>query len=394
MLRTCATGPHRATVGAMTGVGLDRPVRIAHLATRLIIAGMGNVVASLVREASEERCHQSIWCLEEADTLGQILRGEGHSVVELGRRHRRDFGLFVRIARSIRQNKIDVLHCHDELAWFYGVIGGLLGGVPAILVTMHGRRQTFSSRHLWEQRLLARLSSRVVCVSKYLGQQILSELGTSPNKVVTIRNGIDLSLPQSSLHARSKIRLELGLQDSAFVVGAVGRLDAVKNFDLLFETIGDARSVVPSLRLVLVGEGPCRDHLLQKRSQLGLEDCVVMTGLRRDIPDLLASFDLYVCSSDYEGISLSILEAMAARTAVVATAVGGNVELVSHDHTGVLVKPKHVREMVAAIVDLSRDSQRRIQLGRQARSFVEQHFSLPQMIEEYDRLYHAVLTDQ
>lgn len=378
-------------LATMSKIGFNRPIRIAHLATRLIIAGMGNVVAGLVRGIPKEWCQQDIWCLEEADTLGHILMREGHAVIELGRRHRRDFGLIWRIACLIRERQIEVLHCHDELAWFYGVFGGLLGGVRSIIVTMHGRRRNISWRHLWEQRVLARLSTHIVCVSDYLGGQIMIELGVCSGKVVVIRNGIDLRLLRPNPHARSRVRQELGLQDCDFVVGTVGRLDAVKNFDLLFEAIREAKSVVPSLRLILVGEGPYQQHLKEKRTVLGLSDYVVMTGLRHDIPDLLASFDLYVCSSDYEGISLSILEAMAEEKAVVATAVGGNSEILVHEKTGLLVKAKDKATLTEAIVELANNQAKRVVLGQQARKSVERDYNLSLVIEGYGRLYRNLL---
>lgn len=372
-------------------LGGDRHIRIVHLATRLIFAGMGQVVASLVRDLPSRRYRSAIWCIEEADSLGQKLQSEGYKVIALGRNRRRDFGLFFRIATLVRREQIDILHCHDDLSWFYGTIGARLGRISRILVTMHGRRPEFSRRHLWEQRALAGLTKSVVCVSSYLRQQIITEIGASPNKVVVVRNGIPLRLGQLRREQRQRARDIFGVPDSAIVVGSVGRLAEVKNLDLLIAAVADARAAVPVLRLVLVGEGPCQEHLIRKVTALGLSEVVIFTGLRNDVPELLPGFDLYVCSSDYEGVSLSILEAMAAARAVIATAVGGNPEIVHHNKTGILVERRNHRALAQALVELSRDAARRLQLGQQAKDAVEKIYGSDRMIDDYDALYQAIL---
>jgi glycosyltransferase involved in cell wall biosynthesis len=352
---------------------------------------LGQVVASLIRELPSQRYQSAIWCLEEADTLGKGLQSEGYEVVELGRRRRRDFALFFRIAALVRSKRIDVLHCHDELSWFYGAIGARLGGTSQVLVTMHGRRNDFSKRHLWEQRLLANLTTNIICVSSYLRQQLISEIGVSPGKVLVIRNGIPLKPIHSGREQHQRARDNLGIPDNAIVIGSVGRLVEVKNLDLLLEAVADSRGSIPAIRVVLVGEGPLRQHLEQKVAALGLQEAVIFTGLRTDVPELLSCFDLYICSSDYEGVSLSILEAMAAARAVIATAVGGNSEIVLHDKTGLLIERGDRYSLAQAIKELACDLERRLRLGQEAQSAVEEIYSSKRMMHDYDVLYRTVL---
>ena len=374
----------------VSGNGYRSGVRVAHMATRLIVAGLGNVVASLVRSMGGPRYSLTIICLEEMDVLGRILQQEGHDVVEMGKRRRRDLGLFFRLAHLLRCREVKIVHCHDELSWFYGSIAAHFAGINRVVVTMHGRRSDFSARHLLEQRLLAKLSRAIVCVSSYLKCQIQNELVLNPTKVPVIRNGIPIIHLELEAEARRVMRQSLGFTENQFVVGCIGRLDIVKNLDLLIDAFGKARSGSPLLKLVIVGEGPCRDALLQKVTRLGLSDAVQFTGLRRDVHNLLCSFDLYICSSDYEGISLSILEAMAAGKPVIATAVGGTVEIVSHEHTGILVPPRDVSAMATAIMELVQERSRCLRLGQEAKAFVEQNFNLTRMIHDYDQLYKSL----
>lgn len=380
-----------ANISTSSAASPGRSIRVAHVATRLSLAGMEAVIAHLMRGMSPSWYQSAIWCLEEGDVLGQELRAEGHDVVELGRRWRRDVALFVRIAALARRKRIDILHCHDELSWFYGTIGARLGGVSRVLVTMHGRRSDISKRHLWEQRFLARCSTAIVGVSSYLCQQIINEIGVAPRKVLTIRNGIPLEPYQPGLKQRHQAREALGLSEDAMAIGWVGRLAGVKNVDLLLEAAAEARVMVPTLRVVLIGDGPCKARLVHKMAALGLENVVRFVGLRRDVAALLPGLDLYVCSSNYEGISLSILEAMAAARAVIATAVGGNCEIIRHNETGILVPQGDRQALARAIVELSQDTARRHWLGQQARSTVEEHYALERMVQNYAHLYQALL---
>ena len=143
---------------------------------------------------------------------------------------------FLRLAKALTEQRVDVLHCHDELAWFYGTIASRLAArrIP-VLVTMHGRRSNILWRHLLEQRLLARMSEAVICVSDLLRQQILRELHPPPGRVHVIRNGISLAASNPSAMERRAARQTLGLADDAFVLGTVGEHSAVKNLDMLLQ---------------------------------------------------------------------------------------------------------------------------------------------------------------
>src|SRR5262245_34387666 len=254
---------------------MERQVRVAHLTTRLIVAGMGNVVAHIIGGLPPHRYHSFVWCLEEADMLGQHLKISGYDVIDCLKRRHRDVNLFVRLAMRMRREQIDILHCHDELSWFYGTIGAWLGGIPRIVVTMHGRRPDISPRHRWEQRLLTRLTTAMVCVSSYLRQQVLDEIRASPHKLVVIPNGMSLGARPYRSGQRKRARDLLGLPANAVVIGWVGRLAAIKNLDLLLDAAAEARASVGTLRVVLIGEGPCRERLSQKAARLHLADAVL-----------------------------------------------------------------------------------------------------------------------
>jgi glycosyltransferase involved in cell wall biosynthesis len=301
--------------------------------------------------------------------------------------------LFLRIARQLRADRVDILHCHDELSWFYGTIAARLGGRDTrVIVTMHGRRLNIATRHLYEQRVLAAGSASIVAVSEFLRHQLLRELHLDADRVTTIKNGISIDACYPTADERHRARVELGLPAGAIVAGTVGELSPIKNLDLALEAIAAARRQVSDLRLVFVGEGALRARLTARAADLGLGDCVLFAGLRRNVAALLPAFDIYLCSSDYEGVSLSILEAMARGRPIVATAVGGNPELIEHDETGLLAPKGDAPAMAERIARLAGDAALRERLGKRAQAWVRRTFSMDRMVRDYERAYAAALS--
>lgn len=362
-------------------------IRLVHLVTRMTFAGVGHVVASLLQNMRKDRYESSVWCIEGADLLGEKLRDEGFPILEVGRRSRRDLLLFFRLANLLRKNRITILHCHDELSWFYGAIAARMAGVESVFMTMHGRRKDISRRHIVEQKMLSRLTTTLVTVSSYLEKQIMHELSVDASKVRTIRNGIGSFSDDNGASNRETARSLLNSPPDAILIGSVGRLRSVKNFNLLLQATAAARNYVPSLRLILIGDGPERDHLIQQADALGLKETVTFLGERQDVTGLLPALDVYVCSSDYEGISLSILEAMAAGRPVIATSVGGNTEIIRDKKNGLLVEPGQCEAMVEAIIELATDESKRDRFGSAGQHTVVSHFGIDSMLSSYDRLY-------
>lgn len=373
--------------------GARRRLRVVHATTRLPVGGMENVVAQLAQRLPANRYQSSICCLEEADRLGRELQDGGVDVTVLGRHRNRDLGLLWRLAWHARRERVDILHCHDELSWFYGGLAARLARVPIVIVTMHGRRPAISARHLFEQRILARGTARIVAVSDYLRKQVRAELRVSASQVVTIRNGIAMPTAPPDPSATERARRKLGLPLDSFVVGSVGELSEVKNFDLAIEAVAGLLGALPHIRLVLVGEGPLRARLEATVGDSGLAGAVHFAGVRRDIADVLPAFDVYLCSSNYEGISLSILEAMAAGRPIVATRVGGNPEIIQDGETGLLVPERDPEAMARALESLANDAPMRGRLGSAAERLVISTFHLRRMLDGYDCLYQELAAD-
>ena len=326
-----------------------------------------------------------VCCLDERGEWAAELDTLQIPVVTLGRQPGFQPQLAHKIAALIREHRVDVVHCHHYTPYVYGLMASLLTGVRLVF-TEHGRlsdAQPSRKRQLVNP-LLSMLPGRIFAVSGDLKHHMVAE-GFPGRCIEVIYNGIDPGARVSDPQTRSA-RARLGVPDHAFVVGTAGRLDPVKNLGLLLEAHALTRERVTDAHVVIVGDGPERATLEQRAAGLGLLGSVTFTGYRADVRSLMPAFNVYVNCSTYEGVSLTILEAMAAALPVVATAVGGNPEVIIDQETGYLV-PSQAGAISEAIVGLAHQPRVRRQLGDAGRFRVLRHFALARMVDQYAAIY-------
>jgi sugar transferase (PEP-CTERM/EpsH1 system associated) len=228
-----------------------------------------------------------------------------------------------------------------------------------------------------------------VCVSHDLRRWLVEDVRIAASKVVTVHNGVELTRFTGA--AREAARSALGLGVSDVLIGTVGRLDPVKDQATLLRAFGRLVPRHADARLIVVGDGPLRAQLDQLINSLGLRARARLLGERRDIPAILAALDVFVLPSIAEGISNTILEAMASGLPIVATRVGGNSELIDPDSTGALVPVGHAETLAAAIERYVDDAHLREVHGKRARARARERFSLERMSHDYGALYKRVL---
>jgi glycosyltransferase involved in cell wall biosynthesis len=245
-----------------------------------------------------------------------------------------------------------------------------------------------TSAYVAAERLAARWCDRIVTVSEFQRDWALRVGVGTPEQVVSIPNGVPTNRAQAR-RSRSEVRAELGLGD-AFMILSTGRLAEQKGLEYLIRAAALLRQDLPAARIVLAGDGPLRDKLGKLVSSLGLEDTVALLGRRSDVGDLLAASDLVVLPSLWEGLSISLLEAMAAGKPVVTTSIGSNREVTNDGEAAVLVRPKDAASLAAAISSLAADGSRLQELGRKGQQVQRERYSLQRMLDaymgEYDRL--------
>jgi glycosyltransferase involved in cell wall biosynthesis len=294
----------------------------------------------------------------------------------------------VRLAAWMRMQGVKLVHAQDFYTNLIAVPAARLAGAKVIvsrldLAHWHGprRRQALS----W----VTRLADRVQVNAFAIRRQLIEEEGISPDKIEVVLNGIDLD--RFDRRHKQPLAAQLPIPDGARLVTVVANLHPVKGQHDVVEALAGIAGRFPDLHLVCVGEGERRQPIEERARELGVADRVHLVGHRTDIPAILARTGILISSSYAEGLSNSVIEGMAAKLPVIATAVGGSPELVADGERGLLVPPRAPARIADALTRLLEDAALRERLGAAARRYVEANLEIGTMARHFDRLYEATL---
>jgi glycosyltransferase involved in cell wall biosynthesis len=290
-------------------------------------------------------------------------------------------GLVLRLARLFRAWGADVVHAHNTKPLMYCGPAARLARVPAVVYTRHGQRHQSTRRQDLLFRAAARTADRLVCVS-HDSAALCGKDGLPAARITTIWNGIDTS----------KFAYSGPCPDGPAVM--VGRLSPEKDVQTLVRAAAIVRAARPGFRLHVAGDGACMPDLKAVAASLGVSDVVTFLGEVRDVPALLAGASLFVLSSLTEGISLTLLEAMARGLPVVATRVGGNPEVVADGETGLLVPAASPADLADAMIRLHDEPETARAMGLAGRARVERHFNVQNMVARYESIYRELTGPQ
>jgi len=324
----------------------------------------------------------TICCLEKAGNLLNI-RHSGIEVIALNKRNGLDLTLPFRLISIIRQRKPDVVHTHNPGPLLYGTIAAKLAGVPVIINTRHGRAPRHTNKLIWD------INDAVVAISNDARNELLKNNTLHPDKVSVIHNGIDLDAFKDRA-SQQEIKNTLGL-DSSYVIGTVSRLSREKDQTSLIRAFAAIASNEPNVRLVFAGDGPLKGELATLSYDLGIENKVTFLGFRNDVSTILQAFDIFVLPSLQEGISLSLLEAMASGKPTIVTNVGGNPEVVMDDTVGLTTPPEDPEKLASAIMKIMKNRDSANKMGAFGRKRVEEEFGIDKMVDRYLDLYQKIL---
>jgi glycosyltransferase involved in cell wall biosynthesis/aminoglycoside phosphotransferase (APT) family kinase protein len=291
------------------------------------------------------------------------------------------------LARLLRRERPDVFHAHmsSPVACKWGLTAALLARVPAVLGTVQvGGYEPPDRSAYWQLRVLARGVDRYLAVSRDIAAELVERLGWPAEKVEVSYNAVDLAHVEAE--APPGLREELDGEGRPLVL-TPARLDAQKGHPVLLEAIAQ----VPDALFLLAGEGPEREPLEALARELGIADRVRFLGRREDIPQLLATCDVFALPSLYEGSSLAVLEAMAARIPIVSSAIGGTDELIEDGRSGLLVAPGDAEALAVALRRVLGDETLRRSMATQARERVESGLTREQMATRVTGVYGELL---
>lgn len=323
----------------------------------------------------------------------EFKRVPGVRVICLERKGKYDFLYIFRVERVLRRLKIDVVQPFLTPATLFGLLPALLCRTPVKIVTERlAQRREVLGQSLYRnvEDLLSRFADQAVANSE-AGRKYLIQRHINPKKTKVIYNGLNLNRLNSNRDSVEKIRQELGVPAAGNVVGIVARLFTQKHHATFLRAAAIVIHSAPDTRFALIGDGPLRDNLENLNRELGLTEKAVFFGEQEDVGTYYASFDIAVLTSEAEGCSNSLLEAMAQGKPVVATDVGGNRELIEHGKTGLLVPFGDSEAIAEAVLSLINNPDLAAAMGQKAKADVYSRFSVAHMVEQYESLYEESL---
>lgn len=363
-----------------------RPLRVMHLVYRLAGGGMEHNIVKLANGHDRAHVVPSLCSCQPADRLKELLH-PSVPLFELARRDGQDVRFLVQLVRLLRRERPDILHTHSWGTLGEGFLAARLAGVPLVV---HGEHGTMDTRRLnvRVQRFLWNRVDSVLSVSSRLAERMADVVGFSENRITVIRNGVDLTRVTGG--DRRVFRSQFGIREPELTIGTIGRLEPVKDHAMLLTALAMLRSRGVAFRAVVVGGGSLDAALRQQTVDLGLQDSVHFAGARSDVHHALAAMDVFVMPSRSEGLSNTIMEAMAAGLPVVATDVGGARELIADGETGRLVPAGSPGPLADALARLLGCPGERAAMATAARALAAREFSLTKMVRQYEELYRTV----
>jgi glycosyltransferase involved in cell wall biosynthesis len=368
-------------------------LRILHVVDSLEMGGLERVVCDLVMAQRDAGHDVAVFSINSTQGFAPELTAAGITVIQGHKRGTLDRQVIRSMVRTMNAMKVDIVHAHNFVPNYYAALACLWGPRGSRLVTTcHDMGTRLSHRRL---RMLFQLSllksSRVAMVGQQVHDRFVSSGMVPAHKAQTVLNGIPVQRFRATPERRAQARQKLALQPDDVVIGCVGRLVGLKNHQLLIALLPELVTRHPTLKLVIVGYGELHERLQQQAAALGMQDHLKITGQRSDVSDLLPGFDVFVLPSLTEGISIALLEASATSLPIVATAVGGNPDIIQHGHNGLLVPPDDLAATRDALEQMLAQAPQAQAMGEAAHAWVLAHASSESLRKAYDAFYAQAL---
>jgi len=336
---------------------------------------------------SPEGFKMSVLCIESP--LGPFAKELQNNDIEFHQLNRQpgfDTNLIKQIRQTLKDNKVDIIHCHQYTPWVYGVIAAAFTNTKVIF-TEHGRFYPDSST--WKRKLINPIlnvfTDQVTAISKAT-KQALIEFENIPEKSIdVIYNGIT-PLKVNKIEV-DKLRAELSIPESHTILGTIARFDPIKNHTMMLRAFALVLKQQPNTTLIIVGDGEERSNIETCISELGINNNVMLTGYQTQPKNYLALMDVYLLSSFSEGTSMTLLEAMSLSKPCVVTNVGGNPEVVINGENGYVTENDNAEQFAKGILNTITEIKTDNNLGAASKKRFDQYFAEQAMNQQYKKLY-------
>ncbi|HSG27261.1 MAG TPA: glycosyltransferase [Candidatus Krumholzibacterium sp.] len=367
----------------------DGRIRVCMMLPKWHIGGAEVQVMGLLKNMDRDRYAVSL-CLfgRGVESMEREAERYVEDVYYLGFKWRYSPVSFLKLVKFLQDGRFDVVHAHLAWADLIGRVAAWFAGVPVRITTEHGKGLWKSPFQVRIEKWMNRITDMRICVSRDIFRIRKEREGTPEEKLSYIPNGVDPEgFPGECPDLKSVIMKEFGWPPESPLVLSIGRIVEAKNYPLLVESIALLRGRVPGVRCLIAGEGRCAGEVAGAIARFGADGDVRLAGSRSDIARLLGAADIFVLSSDREGLPVTLLEAMASGTPVVATRVGGIPEAVASEKSALLVPPGDAQALAGAMERVLRDRDLAERLSSEAYGIVRERFSIRSVTRRVEKIY-------
>lgn len=361
-------------------------MKILHIINSLDCGGLEKFAIDLCVELNKRGHQAEILCLNKGGDLNKVAKDSHLKVTELNKKDGLDINLIFELSKFIRANRFDIIHTHNMAPLIYGTLASRLAFNSNLINTRHGRETKTVNPLIWA------LNQKIVAISNDAKERMLKCNRMNPKKAFVIHNGTELKTFDIKLSSEDKLQFkkQLGLRDDTLILGNIGRLAKEKDQGTLIKAVKKMVAKKNKVELIIVGDGPLNKELKSLVQELNCAESIKFLGYRDDISKLLQIIDVFILSSYTEGISLTLLEAMAAGKPIVATKVGGNPEVVDDGKTGILVPCGFPERIESAVMRFYANRSLIPEFAEAGRKRAYELFSLQNMTDKYEDLYRQI----
>jgi len=371
-------------------------INILHIYQNSKIGGVQQQLLSLLKAYSRERFNPIFCCLGPKEEIGKEIEETKIGFIPLNKLRYNRFspGIVLELYRLMKKKQIHVVRTHRYRSNLYGRLAAFLAGVPVIIASVHDNYRTDKRpKRRIMNRILSKITDKIVAVSENVKEDIIRYDSIDPSKIEVIPNGIDVERFNPEKNT-TDIRKEFSLEEDDIVIGFIGRIVPAKGLEYLLNALPYLKEEFKSIKLLIVGEGSLVEELKERAKKNNILDNILFIGRRRDIPEILASINIFVMPSIAEGLPNALLEAMAMGKPIVTTEVGGIPEIVKNGFNGLLVPPRDTLSLSKAIKELISNDRLAAKLGQAARDLVHDNLSIKAIAQKWQSLYLSILKEK
>jgi len=353
----------------------------------LAIGGLQRVVVSICKTINRDLFNVSVLCMNETGEFATEIKDLGITIHCLPReKNKVDYLAFLKVAKILKDEKVDIIHTHNTQPFIDGTLGALLSHVPTIIHTDHARDFPDKRRYMFLEWVMSHFAYKVVGVSDHTTENLINYEKISRKKTMTIMNGIDETLHGITID-KDQMKKELGIRRKGPFIGLGVRLAEQKGIIYLLQAMPKVIDKFPDISLIIAGVGPLKDELEHFARTSGIAENVSFIGPRLDMNKILKLLDLYVLPSLWEGLPMVLLEAMAAGCPIVATNVGGNSMAIRNGFNGSLIDAKDPDMLSSEIIKVLSDQNIMKKYIDNSYKIFHEYFSAKIMTSIYEKLY-------